>query len=128
MRLISWPLVGVSVATLLLLAAPSFPCAVLALAAVGASTFAGFSPSITVAQRYLPDRTALASGVVFGLAPGLGSALAIPITHVAQQVGYAPALVVLAALPLLALPMALRLRPASDDSAVATASGTRTRR
>lgn len=109
MRLISWPLVLVAAAIALLMLANSPIVAMVAVASVGAATFAGFSPSVVLGQRYLPTRTALASGVAFGLAPGLGSALAILVGHLADTAGPHAALAILLTSPVIALPLALTL-------------------
>jgi len=118
MRLISWPLLA-SIPCLLLLPMTGQPIvAIVLVVLLGASTFAGFSPSVVLAQKYVPRRAGFASGIAFGLAPGAGSLTALGIAALAEHTRLATTIGLLAAMPLIAFTVALTLpRPASEHSA-----------
>lgn len=117
MGLISWPLLA-SIPCLVLLPVTDEPVIALVLVALlGAATFAGFSPSVVLAQSYLPNKTGFASGIVFGLAPGLGSLAAVGIAALAETTGLPTAIWLLTALPVIGLPIAFTLPRPTNETA-----------
>jgi FSR family fosmidomycin resistance protein-like MFS transporter len=90
--------------------------AIFMLAAIGCVTIATFSVGVVLSQEMLPGHLGIASGVSLGLSIGLGGVGASLLGILADAIGLRPALEVLAAIPLLALALALTLprrRPAA---------------
>ena len=86
---------------------------------VGAALIATFSVTLVMGQEYLPGRIGIASGVMLGLAIGLGGVGAPLFGAVADRFGLSVTMLVLAALPipgaLLALSLPREPRPATPD-------------
>lgn len=100
------PLIGA-----FLLAGPG--TAVALLAPIGFAVVANFSITVVMGQEYLPSRLGLASGVIVGLAIGIGGLVAAGLGVLADAFGLEAALWTVAALPLLALALSLTLPPAA---------------
>lgn len=92
------------------------------LALLGVATIAPFSVSVVMGQEYLPGRLGIASGVTMGLAIGLGGVGAPLLGLVADRFGLVATLVVIAALPILAVALALTLPPAMPSRPFAPAA------
>jgi FSR family fosmidomycin resistance protein-like MFS transporter len=88
-----------------------------ALAFIGAATIATFSVTVVMGQEYLPGRIGVASGVTLGLSIGIGGFGAPLLGLVADAHGVRAALEVVAALPLLALALALGLPRGQEANA-----------
>lgn len=71
--------------------------------------FAGYSPTITLGQAYLPNRIGLSSGVTLGLAVAVGGGASPFIGKVADLYGIAMAMKLIAWLPILPLLMTCAL-------------------
>jgi FSR family fosmidomycin resistance protein-like MFS transporter len=84
---------------------------------IGAVTIATFSVAIVMGQEYLPSRLGVASGVTLGLSIGIGGFGAPLLGLVADAHGVRAALEVVAALPLLALALALGLPRGQEANA-----------
>jgi MFS family permease len=99
-------------------AEPGSAAAVAALWAAGAMVAASFSITVVLAQELWHERRALASGVIVGLAFGLGGLLVPVVGAAADQWGLTAALRLLAAVPVATLALvaalALLLSPKSD--------------
>lgn len=100
------PLIGA-----FLLAGPGTAVALLAL--IGFAVVANFSITVVMGQEYLPSRLGLASGVIVGLAIGIGGLVAAGLGALADAFGLQAALWTVAALPLLALALSLTLPSAA---------------
>jgi MFS transporter, FSR family, fosmidomycin resistance protein len=101
---------GALPALLLVAAAPDVFVAFGAAIACGLFLYLPFAVQVTLGQDYLPNRIGTASGVTLGLAMSIGG-LAAPLFGVlADSQGPAVSLAVLAALPVLSLALAGRLR------------------
>lgn len=87
-------------------------------AAAGAATIATFAVTIVMGQEYLPGRLGISSGVTIGLSIGLGGVGAPLLGLLADADGLTAVFVTIAALPLLALALALLLPGAHARSAV----------
>lgn len=92
----------------LALPATSLP-AIAALIAAGAMITATFSITVVLAQELWYERRALASGVIVGLAFGLGGLLVPAVGKIADVWDLATALKVVAALPLVAIALVFAL-------------------
>lgn len=79
------------------------------LALIGFFTVGTFAVTVVLGQEYLPSRIGIASGVTLGAAIGAGGVIAWLLGLLADAVGLAPVLLVVAALPLPALALTLRL-------------------
>ncbi len=83
---------------------------------IGATAIATFGVTLTMGQELLPGRIGVASGVILGLAIGLGGVAAPLLGVLADSVGLSTLMYVVAALPLpgilLALTLPRRLAPA----------------
>jgi FSR family fosmidomycin resistance protein-like MFS transporter len=88
---------------------PESPAATAALWAVGALITGTFSITVVLAQELWHERRALASGVIVGMAFGLGGFLVPVVGAVADRWGLPAAFQVIAALPLLALALLVAL-------------------
>jgi MFS transporter, FSR family, fosmidomycin resistance protein len=97
-------------ALVLLAAAPDVAVAFCAAAASGLFLYLPFAVQVTLGQDYLPNRIGTASGVTLGLAISVGGLAAPLFGFLADSYGLAVSLAVLAALPLLSLALAGRLR------------------
>jgi FSR family fosmidomycin resistance protein-like MFS transporter len=72
------------------------------------------STSLVLAQEYLPTRMGLATGLTIGVAGGAGGLIVLALGLLGDGAGPSAVLYALAALPLLAAVLALRLpRPAA---------------
>ena len=94
---------SMSLAAILLVGFVLAPAGNLSLALLvlgGAALVAPFNITIVMGQEFLPGRVALASGVTFGLAIGLGGVGATLLGVVADHVGLVMTLLVIAVLPL----------------------------
>jgi FSR family fosmidomycin resistance protein-like MFS transporter len=83
--------------------------AVVLLAFIGFLTIANFSVTVVLGQAFLPSRLGLASGVMVGLAIGVGGVAAAALGLLADSAGVTAVLWVIAAMPLPALLLALTL-------------------
>jgi FSR family fosmidomycin resistance protein-like MFS transporter len=79
------------------------------LVVIGATTVATFSVTVVMGQEYLPGRIGVASGVTLGLSIGLGGVGAALLGLLADATGLRTVLWTIAAMPLLAVPLALSL-------------------
>jgi MFS transporter, FSR family, fosmidomycin resistance protein len=105
-------------AILLLAVAPDAAVAFCGAAAAGLALFLPFAVQVTLGQDYLPNRIGTASGVTLGLALSIGG-LASPLFGLlADSRGLTVTLVVLAALPVVSLALAARLREPRPRGAV----------
>jgi FSR family fosmidomycin resistance protein-like MFS transporter len=86
---------------------------------IGFATVGNFSVTVVMGQEYLPSRTALAAGVMLGLAIGVGGLIAAALGPVADRLGVETVLWLLALLPLpaavLAATLPVALRPGDDQ-------------
>jgi FSR family fosmidomycin resistance protein-like MFS transporter len=89
------------------LAGPVVGMALLAL--VGAVTVGTFGVTVVMGQEYLPGRIGLAAGVTMGLSIGLGGLGAPLLGLLADNAGLSVTMLVIAALPVIALILALTL-------------------
>lgn len=96
------------------------------IALIGAVNIATFSITVVMGQEYLPGRIGVASGFTLGLAIGLGGVGAPLLGMVADRYGLTATLYVIAALPLLALGLALTLPQTAPDAIQSTSTLTRT--
>lgn len=94
------------------------------IAIVGLLTNVPFSVLIRLGQDYLPSRPATAAGVTLGLAVSAGGLFQPVLRVVADHHGPRGAFVVLALLPLVAIPLSMKLRP-PVSAASEPASGSR---
>jgi MFS transporter, FSR family, fosmidomycin resistance protein len=76
---------------------------------IGFATVGNFSVTVVMGQEYLPSRTALAAGIMLGLAIGVGGLIAAAFGPVADQLGVETVLWLLALLPLPAVLLAATL-------------------
>jgi FSR family fosmidomycin resistance protein-like MFS transporter len=83
--------------------------AVILLALIGFLTIASFSVTVILGQAFLPSRLGLASGVMLGLAIGVGGVAAALLGVLADGAGITAVLWAIAAMPLPALLLALTL-------------------
>src|SRR5580700_9508143 len=97
-------------ALVLLAAAPNVAVAFAAAILSGLALYLPFAVQVTLGQDYLPNRIGTASGVTLGLAISIGGLAAPLFGFLADRYGLAVSLAVLAALPLLSLALAARLR------------------
>jgi FSR family fosmidomycin resistance protein-like MFS transporter len=79
------------------------------LALVGACVIGTFGLTLVMAQEYLPDRIGMASGLSIGFSIGLGGIGAVALGAVADSVDLRAAMWVVAAAPVLAIVLGLRL-------------------
>ena len=93
----------------------------------GAATITTFSLTVVLGQQYLPARIGVASGVMLGLAIGLGGVGALVLGVVADRFGLVTLMYVIAALPLVAAALSVRLPAPSPGGPIApgTAPGGR---
>jgi FSR family fosmidomycin resistance protein-like MFS transporter len=92
-----------------LLLAPSAGWAFAATALLGIATYLPFSVQTTLAQDYLPTRVGTASGVTLGLAVSVGGVFTPVLGAIGDRAGLGAAILTLAATPVLALLISLRL-------------------
>jgi FSR family fosmidomycin resistance protein-like MFS transporter len=97
-------------ALVLLAAAPNVAVAFGAAVVCGLFLYLPFAVQVTLGQDFLPNRIGTASGVTLGLAISIGGLAAPLFGFLADRYGLAVSLAVLAALPLLSLALAGRLR------------------
>jgi MFS transporter, FSR family, fosmidomycin resistance protein len=97
-------------ALVLLAVAPDVALAFCAAIVSGFALFLPFAVQVTLGQDYLPNRIGTASGVTLGLAISIGGLAAPLFGFLADSYGLAVALAVLAALPVLSVAFAARLR------------------
>ncbi len=97
-----------------LLAGPGLAVVFAALA--GAATIATFAVTIVMGQEYLPGRLGVSAGVTIGLSIGLGGAGAPLLGLLADAQGPRSVIELVAGLPVLALGMAIALRPPAAAS------------
>jgi FSR family fosmidomycin resistance protein-like MFS transporter len=97
-----------------LLAGPGLAVVFAALA--GAATIATFAVTIVMGQEYLPGRLGVSAGVTIGLSIGLGGAGAPLLGLLADAHGPRSVIELVAGLPVLALALAIALRPPSAAS------------
>lgn len=76
---------------------------------VGLALYAPFSVLVVMGQEYLPNRVGMASGVTLGLAVTMGGIAAPLLGKVADRLGVAAPLVLISALPLVAVAATLTL-------------------
>ena len=93
----------------LLVAAPSWPWALVAAVVLGVGLYLPFSVQTTVGQELLPNRVGTASGVTLGLAVSAGGAVTPLFGVLADAHGLSWSVAALLPLPLLALLVSLRL-------------------
>jgi FSR family fosmidomycin resistance protein-like MFS transporter len=113
---------------LLLLPLVDIVAAIVLLGAVGFVAISTFSVTVIMGQAYLPSRPGLASGVMLGLAIGLGGVAATALGAVADAYGLHAVLWTVAVLPVPAILLALTLPPVPAGgrrrlAAVKTVSG-----
>ena len=101
---------GAIPALALLAAAPDVAVAFAATILLGLFLYLPFAVQVTLGQDYLPNRIGTASGVTLGLAISIGGLAAPLFGYLADRYGLAASLAVLAALPMLSLALAGRLR------------------
>jgi FSR family fosmidomycin resistance protein-like MFS transporter len=106
------PLIGL----LALLPHAGLPVFLAAVLAIGLAVDAPFATTVVVGQEYLPGRVAFASGIIYGLAIGLGGLAATGMGALADAAGLRFALGVLPAFAVLALLLATTLPYASSSS------------
>ena len=94
------------------------------LAAVGFVTIMSFSVTVVMGQEYLPHRLGIASGVMLGLAIGLGGVEAALLGALADAAGLSAVMWTIAALPVPALALALSLPPTPHERARAAPART----
>jgi MFS transporter, FSR family, fosmidomycin resistance protein len=97
-------------ALVLIAAAPDVAVVFAAAVLSGLFLYLPFAVQVTLGQDYLPNRIGTASGVTLGLAISIGGLAAPLFGWLADSHGLAVSLAVLAALPLLSLALAGRLR------------------
>lgn len=98
-------LISFSPLMLLFLKDPASSAGLLFLSLAGVAIFAPFSVMLTLAQELIPKRTGLASGLVLGLGFGVGG-LGVSISGlISDFYGVATSMYVMAALPLLGIPL-----------------------
>jgi MFS transporter, FSR family, fosmidomycin resistance protein len=97
-------------ALVLLAAAPDVEVAFAAAVLSGLALFLPFAVQVTLGQDYLPNRIGTASGVTLGLAISIGGLAAPLFGFLADSYGLAVSLAALAALPVLSVALAARLR------------------
>ncbi len=85
------------------------PLLVLLLVLVGAMVVASYTVTVVMGQEYLPSRVGVASGVTLGLAIGMGGVGASVLGIVADRFSLDTVMAIVAALPLAALALTLRL-------------------
>jgi MFS transporter, FSR family, fosmidomycin resistance protein len=93
----------------LLVAAPSWPVALVAAVVLGVGLYLPFSVQTTLGQELLPNRVGTASGVTLGLAVSAGGAVTPLFGVLADAHGLSWSVAALLPLPLLALLVSLRL-------------------
>jgi FSR family fosmidomycin resistance protein-like MFS transporter len=81
------------------------------LALVGAVTVGTFGVTVVMGQEYLPGRIGLAAGITMGLSIGLGGVGAPLLGLLADKAGLSVTMLVIAALPVLGVPLAFTLPP-----------------
>lgn len=102
---------AISLPGLLTLAlAPNAAMATMGVVVAGVGVFLPFSVQTTLGHEYLPHHIGTASGVTIGLSVSAGGAFAPILGLIADGHGHRHALLALAALPVLALLISLRLR------------------
>jgi FSR family fosmidomycin resistance protein-like MFS transporter len=79
------------------------------LVVIGATTVSTFSVTVVMGQEYLPGRIGIASGVTLGLSIGLGGVGAALLGLLADAAGLHAVLWTVAAMPIVAIPLALTL-------------------
>jgi FSR family fosmidomycin resistance protein-like MFS transporter len=79
------------------------------LALVGAVTVGTFGVTVVMGQEYLPGRIGLAAGITMGLSIGLGGAGAPLLGLLADKAGLSVTMLIIAALPVLGVPLAFTL-------------------
>jgi FSR family fosmidomycin resistance protein-like MFS transporter len=79
------------------------------LVVIGATTVSTFSVTVVMGQEYLPARIGIASGVTLGLSIGLGGVGAALLGLLADAAGLHAVLWTVAAMPIVAIPLALTL-------------------
>jgi FSR family fosmidomycin resistance protein-like MFS transporter len=79
------------------------------LALVGATTVGTFGVTVVMGQEYLPGRIGLAAGITMGLSIGLGGVGAPLLGLLADKAGLSVTMLVIAALPVLGVPLAFTL-------------------
>ena len=92
------------------------------LALIGFLTIASFSVTVVLGQVFLPSRLGLASGVMLGLAIGIGGVAAALLGLLADSAGVTAVLWAIAAMPLPALLLALTLPRVAAAGALARSS------
>jgi len=86
------------------------PLSLVFLAAAGLTLFSSVPVGVVAAQELLPGRTGLVSGLVMGLAWGIGGLALTPIGSLADRFGLVPVMTGVALLPLIAGVLALFYR------------------
>jgi FSR family fosmidomycin resistance protein-like MFS transporter len=107
-RVIVWSMVPL-VPLLAVLPHASLPVFLAALVGIGLAVDAPFSTTVVLGQEYLPGRIALASGITYGLAIGLGGLVATAMGAVADATSLGLALALLPAFAVIALALAATL-------------------
>ena len=79
------------------------------LALVGAVTVGTFGVTVVMGQEYLPGRIGLAAGITMGLSIGLGGVGPPLLGFLADKAGLSVTMLVIAALPVLGVPLAFTL-------------------
>jgi MFS transporter, FSR family, fosmidomycin resistance protein len=112
---------------------PSWPIAMIFVALTGVAIFIPFAVFVILGQDYLPHRIGTASGVTVGLAVSIGGLFTPVLGWMADSIGLQPIMVILIALPLVALILTTLLRdprgrprhprPAGDTTAQAADHG-----
>jgi MFS transporter, FSR family, fosmidomycin resistance protein len=97
-------------ALVLLAAAPDVAVVFCAAVLSGLALYLPFAVQVTLGQDYLPNRIGTASGVTLGLAISIGGLAAPLFGFLADRYGLAVSLAALAALPVLSVALAARLR------------------
>lgn len=96
-------------AMLLFITTKSYLIATIMLIPMGFTIFSVYSPMVLMAQKYLPKRIGLASGVTMGLSVSVGGIVVPLIGRMADMYGLQPALYLVAGLPIIASIMSFSL-------------------
>jgi MFS transporter, FSR family, fosmidomycin resistance protein len=103
-------------AILALVGAPNLALATAAIVVLSVAVHIPFSVHTTLGQEYLPNRIGTAAGVTSGLAVSAGGVLTPALGTLADHWGLRPTVAMLAALPVVAIVLARRLRDPGSAS------------
>jgi MFS transporter, FSR family, fosmidomycin resistance protein len=117
---IRWGLAVIPPAMAGMLLAPNLAVAFPLVALVGITTFMPFSVFVVLGQDYLPNRIGTASGVTVGLAVSVGGLFTPLFGWIADATSLQTTFWLLIILPVLALALSMRLRPAAPTGTAST--------